>query len=46
MEFRLWLFVIKKLAQTYEMSNTIYDQMSEDSKKALFNEYQKSGLAN
>ena len=39
MEFELWLFAIKQLAQTYEMYQVIYSQMPEAEKEDLRNEY-------
>lgn len=44
MNFSLWLFVIKKLAQTQEMSEKIYEQMDETTKKELQDEYKRSGF--
>ncbi len=42
MPFELWLYAIKGLAQTYEMVEPIYSQLSEQEKKALKAEYEKS----
>ncbi|MCR4642608.1 MAG: GAF domain-containing protein [Lachnospiraceae bacterium] len=42
MPFELWLYAIKGLAQTYEMVGPIYAQLSEQEKKALKAEYEKS----
>ena len=42
MPFELWLYAIKGLAQTYEMVEPIYSQLSDQEKKALRAEYEKS----
>ncbi|MCR5789535.1 MAG: hypothetical protein K6G83_06545 [Lachnospiraceae bacterium] len=42
MEFELWLFAVKNLAQTYEMSQVIFAQLPEAEKKALRAEYEKT----
>ncbi|MCR5251781.1 MAG: GAF domain-containing protein [Lachnospiraceae bacterium] len=42
MPFELWLYAIKGLAQTYEMVEPIYSQLSEQEKKALRDEYEKT----
>ena len=42
MEFTLWLFAVKRLAQTYEMSQVIFDQLPEAEKEELKKEYQAS----
>ncbi len=42
MEFELWLFAIKNLAQTYEMSQMIYSQLPKAEKDALKDEYERS----
>ena len=42
MPFELWLFAVKRLAQTYEMVEPIYNQLSEVEKKALRREYEQS----
>ena len=39
MEFELWLFAVKQLAQTYEMSQVIYQQLPAEEKTALNREY-------
>jgi len=41
MPFELWLYAIKGLAQTYEMVEPIYSQLSDQEKKALQEEYEK-----
>ena len=40
MEFELWLFAIKKLAQNYDVAQIIYDNMPQDEKRKLRNEYE------
>ena len=42
MPFELWLFAVKRLAQTYEMVEPIYNQLSDVEKKALRKEYEQS----
>ena len=42
MPFELWLYAIKGLAQTYEMVEPIYSQLSDQEKKALRAEYENS----
>ena len=42
MEFELWLFAIKNLAQTYEMSQVIFSQLPDAEKTALRKEYEKT----
>ncbi len=42
MEFELWLFAIKNLAQTYEMSQVIYSQLPQGEKDSLKKEYERS----
>ena len=42
MPFELWLYAIKGLAQTYEMVEPIFSQLSDQEKKALRAEYEKS----
>ncbi len=39
MSFELWLFAVKQLAQTYEVSCSIYEQLSPAEKKRLRAEY-------
>ena len=39
MEFELWLFAIKQLAQSYEMSQVIYSQLTDAEKEDLHREY-------
>jgi len=39
MSFELWLFAVKQLAQTYEVSCSIYEQLSDAEKKRLRAEY-------
>ena len=39
MEFELWLFAIKQLAQTYEMSQVIFSQLPDAEKADLRKEY-------
>ncbi|MBR3307686.1 MAG: GAF domain-containing protein [Lachnospiraceae bacterium] len=40
MPFELWLYAIKQLAQTYEMVEPIYAQLSDAEKEALRKEYE------
>lgn len=42
MDFKLWLFVIKHIGQTYDTAAFVYDRMSEDEKKALQEEYKNT----
>ena len=42
MEFELWLFAVKNLAQTYEMSQVIYSQLPQGEKDSLKKEYERS----
>ena len=42
MPFELWLYAIKGLAQTYEMVDPIYSQLSDQEKKSLREEYEKT----
>ena len=42
MEFELWLFAIKNLAQTYEMSQVIFSQLPQAEKDDLRREYEKT----
>ncbi len=44
MDFSLWLFASKQLAQTYEMSQVIYQQLPEAEKKVLKKEYNRTVL--
>ena len=39
MEFELWLFAVKQLAQSYEMSQVIYSQLTDAEKEDLHKEY-------
>ncbi len=39
MTFEIWLFSIKKLAQTYDMAIRIFEQLSDDAKDELEQEY-------
>lgn len=39
MEFEMWLFAIKKLAPTYDVAQLIFEQMTEEAKKELLEEY-------
>lgn len=39
MSFELWLFAVKQLAQTYEVSCSIYEQLSDAEKRKLRMEY-------
>ncbi len=39
MSFEMWLFAVKKFAQTYEMAITIFEQLPEDEKEELRLEY-------
>ena len=41
MDFDLWLFAVKRLAQTYEMAHEIFEQLPEEEKKRLQEEYKK-----
>ena len=40
MEFELWLFAVKQLAQNYAMCQMIYSQLSDDEKAELRKEYE------
>lgn len=40
MSFEMWLFAIKKFAQSYDMALAIYEQLSEGEKMRLKDEYQ------
>jgi len=40
MEFELWLFAVKQLAQNYAMCQMIYSQLSDDEKQELRKEYE------
>lgn len=42
MPFELWLFAVKRLAQTYEMVEPIFSQLSEVEKQTLRKEYEQS----
>ena len=42
MPFELWLFAVKRLAQTYEMVEPIFSQLSEAEKQTLRKEYEQS----
>ena len=42
MEFELWLFAVKQLAQNYAMCQMIYSQLSDDEKAELRKEYEAS----
>ena len=42
MPFELWLYAVKGLAQTYEMVEPIYSQLSDQEKKTLQEEYEKT----
>ena len=42
MPFELWLYAIKGMAQTYEMVEPIFSQLSEKEKKSLRDEYEKT----
>ena len=42
MEFELWLFAVKQLAQSYEMTQVIFSQLTENEKKDLRKEYEAS----
>ena len=39
MDFELWLFAVKRLAQTYEMAREIFAQLPEEEKQRLRDEY-------
>ncbi len=39
MTFELWLFTIKRLGQTYEAAQMIYNNLSESNKAELQKEY-------
>ncbi|MCR5716471.1 MAG: hypothetical protein K6G23_06485 [Lachnospiraceae bacterium] len=39
MEFGLWIFAIKRLGQTYEAAQMIYNNLSEAAKEDLRKEY-------
>ena len=36
LEFELWIYAIKQLAQTYEMSQMIYNQLPQEEKNLLY----------
>lgn len=40
MEFELWLFAVKQLAQSYEMTQVIYSQLTDPEKADLLKEYE------
>lgn len=42
MEFELWLFAVKQLAQSYEMTQVIFSQLPEDAKEDLRKEYEST----
>lgn len=42
MDFKLWLFAIKHIGQTYDMAALVYDRMPEEEKKTLQEEYKNS----
>ena len=42
MEFELWLFAVKQLAQSYEMSQVIYSQLTDAEKADLHKEYEST----
>ena len=42
MSFDLWLFAIKKLAQTFDASLLIYNNLDEEEKKKLKEEYERT----
>ncbi|MBQ7564901.1 MAG: hypothetical protein IJT16_13055 [Lachnospiraceae bacterium] len=42
MEFELWLFAVKNLAQTYEMSQVIFGQLPKAEQEDLRKEYRKT----
>ena len=42
MEFELWLFAVKQLAQSYEMTQVIYSQLPQGEKDSLKKEYERS----
>lgn len=41
MEFKMWLFVIKKIAQTYDAATVVYASMPEATKESLLKEYEQ-----
>lgn len=43
MTFELWLFTIKKLAQTYDATITIFEQLPDAEKERLRKEYEALG---
>ncbi len=42
MEFELWLFAVKQLAQSYEVCQLIYSQLTQAEKDELRKEYERS----
>ena len=42
MEFELWLYAIKQLAQNYEMSQVIFSQLTKAEQEDLRNEYEST----
>ena len=40
MTFELWLFAEKRLGQTYDVAVTIFEQLPEEEKKRLREEYE------
>ncbi len=41
MSFELWLYTVKKIAQTMAMTMTIFDSLPESTKNKLSNEYKE-----
>lgn len=42
MTFELWLFAVKRLAQTQDAAITIFNQLSQSEKERLQDEYDKT----
>jgi len=42
MGFDLWLFAVKRLAQTFEMAQQIFNQLPEEEKERLLKEYHET----
>ena len=46
MSFEVWLFTIKRLAQSYDMALLIYNQLSEEQKNEIKKEYDEYAKSN
>ena len=42
MTFELWLFTIRHLAQTYDATIMLFNQLSDEQKEALRKEYEET----